>query len=82
MAKGEAPSVCKIEALAIPEEGAGLLPAVDPVAGRVGGPALVLHGEKAGPGEDPSICSHPTDPCEAMFEVDDDAEQVTWGGAS
>jgi hypothetical protein len=82
VAEGEAPGVCEIEALAIPEEGVGLPLIVDPVAGRVGGSALVLHGEKAGPGEDPSVCPHPADPREAMFEVDDAAEQAAWGGAS
>ena len=65
----------------------GLSPVVDPsfvglAADCVGGSALVLCVKEIGPGEDPFIWPHLSDPREALFEVHDVAEQATWGGAS
>ena len=61
-------------------------PVIDPsfvgsATDRVGGPALVLRGEEAGPREDPFVWPHRSDPHEALFEVHDAAEQAAWGGA-
>lgn len=48
----------------------------------VGGPALVPHGEEVGPSRDPLVWPHPMDPREALFVVDDMAEQAAWASAS
>ena len=65
----------------------GSSPAVDPsfvgmAACPVGGSALVPHGEEVGPSKDPFVWPHLIDHHEALFEVNDMAEQDMWGGAS
>jgi hypothetical protein len=82
VAEGEAPGVGEIKVPAISEKGAGLPPAVDSIAGRVGGFALVLCSDEVGLSEDPFVWPHLTDPREALFEVNDAAEQAAWGGTS
>jgi hypothetical protein len=87
LVEGEALCISEIEVTTILEKGAGWSPAVDPsfvgtIASHAGGSTLIPHGEKVGLGEGPFSWPHPVDSPEALFEVNDVAEQAMRGGAS
>jgi hypothetical protein len=87
LVEGEAPGIDKIEVTTVPKKGAGSSPTVDPsfmgmTASHAGGSALIPHGEEVGLGEGPFAWPHPANSHEALFEVNDVAEQAMWGGAS
>jgi hypothetical protein len=79
MAKREALNVGKVDVTVGLERGANSSSTINPplagaTAGGADGMALVLHGEEVGPSEGSFVQPHPTDPCKALFMVNDTTE--------
>jgi hypothetical protein len=81
MAEREALNVGEVDVTVGLERGANSSSAIDPLlagatAGGADGMALVLREEEVEPSEGSFIQLHPTDPCKALFMVNDTTEHV------
>lgn len=79
MIEGEASDVGEDEVTTTPKEETNSPSSIDPlvvgtIVSGVGGPALVSHDEELEPSEDPLVWSHPVDPHEVLFMVNDMAK--------